>query len=238
MTALIENEQPRLEVKLACSRQSHPSILSAIRSGPVPIRPLHPTRVVNSLYFDTHDGQALAENLSGQSNRKKYRLRWYGHTQSPEAPVLECKIRENRFGTKKRLALGTPIHLLDCDHSTFMKTLLRQCTLEWQDQLRDKVPVQWISYERAYFSTWDEQIRITVDRDLEAYDQRFSPTLTRMHRTPAPDLTIIELKAPPECERDIQKIVANLPADVDKCSKFVLASSPSQAPTPSFWEYV
>ena len=238
MTALLENEQPRLEVKLACSAQSYPSVISALRSGPTSIRPLYPTRIVQSLYFDTHDGHALSENLSGQSSRRKYRLRWYGRGTTPEDPTLECKIRENRFGTKKRTSIPGTLALEGTPRQELMRTIITRCPSDWQEELFDKEPVQWIEYERAYYCTWDQHIRITVDQHLQAFDQRYTPDLTRTRKNIIPHLTIIELKAAPDCEHSIQKIVSTLPAGVDKCSKFVLASAPTQAPDPSFWEYV
>lgn len=36
-------------------------------------------RTVNSLYFDDVDFSSVRDNLAGVSNRKKLRLRWYGH---------------------------------------------------------------------------------------------------------------------------------------------------------------
>ena len=66
----------------------------------------YPPRQVNSVYFDTHDYGAYAENLLGSSPRRKVRLRWYGDRGDPAAAHLEVKCRRNRLGRKTSFAAG------------------------------------------------------------------------------------------------------------------------------------
>ena len=38
----------------------------------------YPKRKINSLYFDDLNYSSINENLDGVSEKKKYRIRWYG----------------------------------------------------------------------------------------------------------------------------------------------------------------
>ena len=61
-------------------------------------------RYVNSLYFDNPGYSAIKDNITGLSNRSKYRLRWYNSTHSPNdviSPSFEQKIRKGRLGRKE-----------------------------------------------------------------------------------------------------------------------------------------
>ncbi len=63
----------------------------------------YPERSVHSLYFDTPDLQAAAENFRGAPGREKFRLRWYSSPpdDAPHGPaVFERKVRAGVFGSK------------------------------------------------------------------------------------------------------------------------------------------
>ena len=90
---------------------------------------------------------------------------------------------------------------------------------------------QWISYTREYFQTADRRIRITVDRELRACDQRFRTDLSARFPTPIPRLLVVELKAGREDYPALRDFASTFSLLQDKCSKFVIASSPKDAPT-------
>ena len=68
----------RYELKFACQEAAYERVRSVLHLHPAGIRRLHPTRTVQSIYFDTPFGRALEENRAGVSRRNKLRLRWYG----------------------------------------------------------------------------------------------------------------------------------------------------------------
>ena len=54
-------------------------------------------RYVNSLYFDNPGYSAIRDNITGLSERSKYRLRWYNEGITPNSaisPRFEVKIRK------------------------------------------------------------------------------------------------------------------------------------------------
>ena len=60
-------------------------------------------RKINNIYFDDIKSSAYHENIEGLSDRKKYRLRWYGDFYGEvKNPVLELKIKKASLGKKVR----------------------------------------------------------------------------------------------------------------------------------------
>ena len=59
---------------------------------------IYPSRIINSIYYDTHDLKFVTENLSGTSFRKKLRLRWYNN--DFENANAEIKIKKNKMNSK------------------------------------------------------------------------------------------------------------------------------------------
>ena len=63
-----------------------------------------PERNVNSVYFDTLEFKSVKDNISGISERKKVRLRWYEKAEF--SPVIEIKNRFSRLGSRIILKLN------------------------------------------------------------------------------------------------------------------------------------
>ena len=61
----------------------------------------YPKRQINSLYFDDLNYSSINENLDGVSEKKKYRIRWYGSKNKLNNPIFEIKIKKNFENYKK-----------------------------------------------------------------------------------------------------------------------------------------
>ena len=61
----------------------------------------YPKRKINSLYFDDLNYSSINENLDGTSEKKKYRIRWYGPKNKLNNPIFEIKIKKNFENYKK-----------------------------------------------------------------------------------------------------------------------------------------
>jgi hypothetical protein len=70
-------QSTRYEVKMACDQVYLPDVRAWVQLHPAAFIEAYPLRQVNSLYFDTLDGDCLNANLIGISERRKLRLRWY-----------------------------------------------------------------------------------------------------------------------------------------------------------------
>lgn len=222
----------RYEVKLVGAESDLHRLNAELRLLPSMLRPLHPTRVVQSVYLDTDDGLAMRDNLSGQSLRQKLRFRWYGEGSERVAGQLEWKFRNNSLGSKDIVQLE-PMQVAGATRRGFWRDLNDRVPTVWQKRLRGREPAQWLRYRRDYYGSADGQLRITVDRELCAFDQRFEYVLSSRRATPVPALLIVEVKASAEHREAIEGWLQGVGFRPSKCSKFVLATQPGEGPMPS-----
>jgi hypothetical protein len=223
--------EPRYEVKMLCAESAAPAVLAELRIATSGLRATYAPRVVQSIYLDTHGGRAVADNLAGVSDREKIRFRWYGEDACTVRGQLECKRRSNMLGNKLVASLAAPIEVRGVHRVAFMRALRAASPPEWRERLGAHLePAQWIRYWRAYFATADGEVRVTVDRDLQAFDLRNAWVLRDDRPTPVPRVLIVECKAPIAQRGRIEALLQELPLQVDKCSKFILASAPAHAP--------
>jgi hypothetical protein len=230
MTGAPQHQPLRCEVKLVAADTDRARVLAQLRLLPGLLRPLYPSRTVQNVYLDTHEDLALEENLAGISQRHKLRLRWYGESSELVHGQLEWKRRENGFGDKELFALASAVTFEGATRTAFWRALHDQAPPHWQQRLRGREPAQWIRYRRDYLAGRSSDLRITVDSDLRASDQRFCFTLSRRHATPLPALLIVEIKAPRSAQPAIERWLQHVDLQPGKCSKFVLASRPGGLP--------
>ena len=227
----------RYEIKMVCHESDGSSIAMMLRYRTACLRTLYPGRRVQSIYFDTPEGRALNENLSGISHREKLRFRWYGDDTTQVFGNLECKVRENALGWKATLSLGEPFDVEGTNRWEFVQRLRRRCPPDWEHELSSGYePVQWISYWREYLVNANGRLRVTVDSDLRCFDLRHRYVLSPRYQTPLPNVRIIEVKFAPEHYRDSRELLYSFPLLIDKCSKFVLASDPLDGPVVSLFQ--
>ena len=227
----------RYEVKMVAQAAFYSKLRMHMRLDQAAIRTLYPPRRIQSVYFDTWRNQALEENLAGISHREKVRLRWYGVDTKAVHGTLERKVRENMLGWKELPGIPIDLDVEGVTRREFADSLRPFLTAEWEDVFRKALlPVQWIAYDREYFATeaGAGPIRITIDRGLRTYDQRNRHRLSSRFRSPTPDVMIVEAKCAKEDYDHLRELVARFPMRVDRCSKFVFASSPNDGAISSY----
>jgi hypothetical protein len=220
----------RCEVKLVAADTDRGRVMAQLRLLPMLLRPLHPTRTVQSIYLDTHEGLALEDNLAGISTRQKLRFRWYGDACDRVQGQLEWKQRENGFGDKEVFPLAALTAVAGSTRTAFWRALHEHAPPHWQQRLRGREPAQWIRYRRDYLAGSGSELRVTVDSELRASDQRFCFTLSDRRSTPLPALLIVEIKAPRSAQPAIERWLQDVDLQPGKCSKFVLSSRPGGLP--------
>ncbi len=214
----------RYEIKLPLEHANLTSVRMWLRLHPANFSPHFPQRRVNSIYFDSPDLFSVDENLAGQSERRKLRLRWYGNIDQVTRGNWEIKCKERNLGWKITRPMGS---------------CLRLSTMSWREVLAvlradtgdtvgmhlsySSCPTLINSYERLYYLSWDMSIRATVDFNQSVYDQRLSraPNLTRRLPYPDRDSIVLEFKAPQASHDQLSEIVQHLPVRVTKNSKYV-----------------
>ncbi|MEX1023758.1 MAG: VTC domain-containing protein [Planctomycetota bacterium] len=223
----------RHELKLACDAGAYARVRSALWTDRACLRRLYPERIVQSVYFDTPRGAALAENLAGISHREKWRVRWYGSAATGVGAQLEQKVRENALGWKAVVPVAGALDVTGERRERFTERVRAGLPKGSAAGLDGLVPAQWLSYRREYAISADRKLRVTLDRDIRAWDLRLAPTLTQRFPTPIAHILILEVKCTPDDYDCARRFANRLPLMIGRSSKFVLASAGSHGPVPS-----
>ena len=221
---------PRYEIKLHCEPHHLDQLHAWVRVHPDHWRVTYPARQVNNLYFDTYDYKSLNDNLGGVSGRRKLRLRWYGPgLEAIAAAQLELKCKEGMVGWKETWLFDVSAEEsrqeLDLPHQSW--SALRRAIQNATDA-RAHLWMAWFSYpvlinhyQRAYYATADQTVRLTIDSKLHCYDQRFSTHPNLRRPSPVADRVIVELKADRRHYSRLVNLLARFPIRMDRYSKYV-----------------
>ena len=71
-----QNKSYRYERKFIIEQSRLNDLLSSLYSSSYNEK--YSERRINNIYYDDYNFSAVSENLDGLSERKKYRVRWYG----------------------------------------------------------------------------------------------------------------------------------------------------------------
>jgi hypothetical protein len=215
-------EDARYEVKFVAEPRRYHELETWIRLHPAGFRTAYPPRQINSVYFDTPELDAYAENLTGASARSKVRLRWYGETDAPQASTLEVKRRRNRLGWK----LSYPGCALDLGREPWRRILARLRRAlppegrPWLDA--HPTPVLINRYHRQYFESSDGHVRATLDFRQSVFDQRLRSRPNLRFRADIPDTIVVEIKFHRSHYALGTRVIAGIPIRVSRNSKYVI----------------
>ena len=214
---------PRYEIKIPCEPFLLPQVQAWVRLHPAHWRVAYPPRQVNNIYFDSADFQTLNENLAGEGERGKLRLRWYGPAlKTVSGAHWEVKYKEGLVGWKRVSPCGATLDLARLSWAEGLRALRDAGDARvrlWLAQLA--YPALVNCYQRAYYVTSDGSVRLTFDTALRAYDQRFADRPNLRRPAPIADRAVIELKADADCQPQLAEALAQFPLRPDRHSKYV-----------------
>ncbi|WP_347838842.1 polyphosphate polymerase domain-containing protein [uncultured Draconibacterium sp.] len=180
-------------------------------------------RRINNIYFDTPGFDCYFDNLFGNGNRWKVRLRWYGDEFGKvDSPILEFKIKKGLVGTKKSYSIPSFYFNKKEFHARALTGIFDIATLpaDVREKLTGLQPVLFNTYLRSYYTTLNKVFRITVDDQMEYYNLR--PSWNHMQHSFKEDLkVVVELKYNKEHNENADQISNQFPFRLDKNSKFV-----------------
>jgi hypothetical protein len=213
----------RYEVKLVARPSQRDGLVTFMRLHKLAFGSPYPARCINNVYFDTLDLRAYYDNLAGERSRRKLRYRWYGRSRAPLPGTLEIKAKLYPLGWKKLCPIVGQVYAPGDSWRVII------------DRLRSAVPAEaatWLAmapqvvllnrYEREYFVSRDGRLRVTFDRDLRIYDQRFSTVPNLDRKALLPPSLIIEVKCGPSGEAEMKRFLEDLPVRVGRFSKYTL----------------
>lgn len=189
--------------------------------------PAYAARYINNIYFDTPGLDCYFDNLFGNGERWKARLRWYGDKFGEiNSAVLEFKIKKGLVGTKKSYPMPSFVFTQSVFNTSELSKLFDKAGLP--DEIREKLvglqPVLLNRYLRSYYATLNKKFRITIDDQLEYFNMK--PSWNHIqHSFKESNKVVVELKYDMENDINASDISNQFPFRLDKNSKFVSGMS-------------
>lgn len=218
----LESNNFRYERKFFISELSKYEIETVVKLHPSIFDEIYYERNINNIYFDSFDMTNFFDNVDGQSQRVKFRIRWYGELLGYiEKPVLEVKIKQGQLGSK----LHYPIDSFCLDeHLTNDKMREIISAADIPDELKYiLLSLNYTllnRYTRKYYQSKDKKYRITIDSGMKyvqlshLYNSYLNGLVDYLHN-------ILELKYEMEDDDDARLITAHFPFRMTKSSKYV-----------------
>jgi hypothetical protein len=212
----------RYERKFHVLRLSPQEIEAIIRLHPAGFSEIYQVREINNIYLDTPALDAYFENLDGQPNRRKARIRWYGGlTGAIPAPTLEFKIRRGLVGWKEQYPL--PPFALDARFSQdTLRTILEAAPLPeaMAHELLFLHPTLANRYRRRYFLSADRRFRLTLDWEMSYH--KIGPRNNGLLACETDRQSmVVELKYGREADSDAGRVGNGFPFRMTRHSKYV-----------------
>jgi len=190
------------------SLQIHPAMFSAA----------YASRWINNIYFDSDSYRSYDESVSGQLDRKKYRIRWYGEPhENAQNPTVEVKIKHGALGRKELFSLGN--FKVQCiDWRMHLAAALASSTVPPRIaiEIQNRRPVLFNRYLRQYMISGDGKFRLTLDRNISYFQSDFQWWGTESREANA----VLEIKYHSNDDSEAMNICADLPLRLSKNSKF------------------
>ena len=217
-------QDARLEIKFIADVTRHHSLLHKLRTHRFGFSVAYPPRQVNNIYFDNYDFDTYQASTAGISERTKIRYRWYGPSLLPAAGALEIKCKRNTFGWKFQYGVLRDPSQSGATWPAIKQDIERQIPLEGAQWLRlYPWPVLLNRYQRDYYVSRDQQVRVTLDSKLAAWDQRFKSRPNLQNKSNLPALVVLEVKSHRRHEAWAQELINELPLRISQHSKYVAA---------------
>ena len=220
---MIKPKDFRYERKFFISGITQAEIESIIKLHPSMFTEIFSERYVSNIYFDTFDLNNYFENIDGNSERMKVRIRWYGNLFGKvENPTLELKIKKGLLGQKMKFSL-LPFKLDQKINYIDFFALVKNSGIENEIDklgLESFFPVLLNGYKRKYFLSADKLYRITIDTDQIFYGIGKRNNLF-INKQEDRINVIVELKYDVDADKNANKITSIFPFRLSKNSKYV-----------------
>jgi SPX domain protein involved in polyphosphate accumulation len=217
-----KQEELRYERKFLIENHSEKEVEQMIKFHPACFSEIYHERVINNIYFDTLGFNNYYDNVEGEKERLKVRIRWYGEQYGKiESPILEMKIKKGLLGYKESYPLGSFIF----DKNFSQKTIIDSMTsvklpVHIKHRMDSLKPTLLNRYIRKYFISANKNFRITIDKDLTYFGINYGSN-TLLNKSVDNKTTILELKYNEGLETEAKQIGSMLPFVLTKSSKYL-----------------
>ena len=208
----------RIEVKMPVSGFSISTMRLLVESHPLCFQPVYHKRRIHNIYYDTLSLNDYYENIHGNMNRKKVRLRWYDDCSlGGMTSNLELKKKQGIVGWKNIFGMQSAIDG-ECASEDFSKvtdSLLDFPVFEYMGYS----PSSGNSYDREYYVSSCCKFRITLDYNISYCDPAFF--LNQNGVSIKDPNMLIEIKFAVDDLKMADEVVSFFPQRVGKNSKYI-----------------
>jgi len=210
----------RRELKIVQGERQVCQILDYLRSN-TSLKRHHPSQFVNSLYLDDLWANDALDNLSGLSDRKKIRLRWYAdddNIRQYSNLKLEVKSKKSFLSHKEVFDIDSSTLSKDISYDKLTKIAVKALADNGKiaPLLRPTLQVQ---YFRDYYIIGNG-IRLTVDRNIRFLDAMMVDKPSEISSKYF-DQVVMEIKFDPGLYRSVASIMNNLKTSPSRNSKYL-----------------
>lgn len=212
--------EDRYEVKMVLNAMESGLARAWVYQHPFAFYNPFPPRFVNNIYFDTLDNTMYESHKNGEGQRSKFRLRWYGETYQAFEARLEIKQKNERLSRKMIHPLPVSLDIEKQDWRGINAILIENTIEPFREKLRQTRPAIINRYFREYFSSADEDVRITLDSQLQSYRQSFGFYPNLRWKQQLCSHMIIEFKSPVALHQKLAETLAFFPLYCSAYSKY------------------
>ena len=208
-------EEMRYEKKWIYNNNSYYQVLSALMRSNFKFKYHYEKRIVNTVYFDDYNLSNVLDNIEGQKDRVKYRLRWYGSDKYIDKPVFEMKYKKalKTYKKKKSLFLKKKLNVNNINNLINLKKKFN-LKIKNNHLLQPKI---LISYKRTYLISADNLIRATIDQDIR-YKKLFKFNENFFYKL---NNIVMEMKYDTDLDSYFRNLINNISVRYSKSSKYV-----------------
>lgn len=175
-----------------------------------------PDRRVNSIYFDDFSNTSVKENLEGENDKTKIRIRRYGKNSFIlKKPKLELKIKKNFQNYKiiKNLNILDGLNIKKLENVKLISKVINSIYKK-----KMIIPVSTTHYDRSYLISSNNFVRSTVDKNLKFSkfnNNFFIPIFKRFNKI------ILEFKYQKKYDGYVRENINNISSRFSKSSKYI-----------------
>lgn len=212
----------RYELKFVAYEHNYHAIINWIKLHELNFSKIFNSRTVNNIYFDDEFYSSYKSNIFGDSSRIKYRFRWYGKVTDTDKGVFEIKFKRNLYGWKKKIAIKDLNISKINNWKILCNSILSQLPKREKELFKFNSKPKIINqYQRDYFLSNNKKLRITVDRNHNIYDQRFSFYPNILKKTLSQRIIVMEFKFSRKDRLEIDNLMKSIPIRSSRNSKYV-----------------
>ena len=181
----------------------------------------YPSRIVNSIYFDTFDLKYANQNHNGLSERLKIRLRYYNKISESDSCFLELKKKIGNVGHKQIFPIKSGIKKFLSGESLYELSMKNKVPQYIYFDFINIIPKLLCNYKRAYIIPQCKSFRVTIDTEIKYADclsiQNFDDCNNLSLKS---QNSVIEIKYPIDNVEQVALFAQNLPIRLSKNSKY------------------